>query len=160
MSTNSSISIKVGNKIKTIYSHWDGYPSNNGKILLESYKTAGKVRKLIALGDISSLAKNVKPKTVGLIHTKDENGFRAFDVDHKPIYVETTEPHTHENPHADVVVAYTRDRGETDVEAREYTDKIGEGYEYDYMFENNKWYMRTDENSTWVVLTKKMCEEN
>ncbi len=33
MSTRSSISIKTSkNDGKTIYCHWDGYPSNNGAI--------------------------------------------------------------------------------------------------------------------------------
>lgn len=39
----------------SIYTHWDGYPSHHGPILLEHYNTVDAVRELIALGDLSSL---------------------------------------------------------------------------------------------------------
>lgn len=70
--------------VESIYCHWDGYPSYAGEILLENYKDREKVEKLIALGDISSLAEEVEP-----------NG-----------------PHLFDNPQGGVVVAYHRDRGE------------------------------------------------
>jgi hypothetical protein len=70
--------------VESIYCHWDGYPSNNGKLLLENYQDREKVEKLIALGDISSLAEEVEP-----------SGPRSF-----------------ESPQGGVVVAYHRDRGE------------------------------------------------
>ena len=55
MSTNASISIRIGNKIKTIYSHWDGYPEYLGKLLKEHYNTESKVKELICLGNVSIL---------------------------------------------------------------------------------------------------------
>lgn len=39
-----------------VYCHWDGYPSHNGRILLDNYKDAGAVSALIDLGDLSQLA--------------------------------------------------------------------------------------------------------
>lgn len=71
---------------KSIYCHWDGYPSHNGKILLEFYNTDESIDELLSLGNISSLCKRVKP---------DENETHSFD-----------------SPIKDVTVAYHRDRNE------------------------------------------------
>lgn len=148
MATRSTISIKENDKIRTIYCHWDGYPSNNGAILLEHYSELDKVKQLISLGDISSLRPNVEPS---------EKGFVTKYVDGKMVEVETNLPHTFENPHDDVVIAYMRDRGEKDCEAREYDD-IHEEQEYNYLFENGKWYLIGDDKRTLTELTKEICE--
>jgi hypothetical protein len=89
MATRSRIGIETkdvrGNVIvKSIYCHWDGYPENNGRILLENYQDREKVEKLIALGSISSLHDEVEPSG----------------------------PHSFDSPQPDVTVAYHRDRGE------------------------------------------------
>lgn len=62
MSTRSTISIirKNGSKTK-IYCHWDGYVEHNGVILQEFYNTPNKVEKLLALGNLSSLGKQLGP---------------------------------------------------------------------------------------------------
>ena len=57
MATRSRIGIVQENgTVKSIYCHWDGYPENNGKILLENYDYE-MAQELIELGDISSLSK-------------------------------------------------------------------------------------------------------
>lgn len=87
MATRSRIAIEdQDGKVRSIYCHWDGYPSHHGPILLEHYTTQEKVESLIELGSISSLA----PKT------------------------EIPEGVTHnfEEPAKGIVVAYHRDRGE------------------------------------------------
>jgi hypothetical protein len=89
MATRSRIGIETkdafGNlMVKSIYCHWDGYPENNGRILLENYQDREKVEKLIALGSISSLHEKVEP-----------TGQHSFDY-----------------PQPGVTVAYHRDRGE------------------------------------------------
>ena len=87
MATRSRIAIEdQTGKVRSIYCHWDGYPSNNGRILLEHFQTQEKVESLIELGSISSLNKNVEiPEGV---------------------------THSFDNPADDVVVAYHRDRAE------------------------------------------------
>jgi hypothetical protein len=87
MATRSRIAIEdQTGKVRSIYCHWDGYPSNNGRILLEHFQTQEKVESLIELGSISSLNKNVEiPKGV---------------------------THSFDNPADDIVVAYHRDRAE------------------------------------------------
>jgi hypothetical protein len=89
MATRSRIGIEttddLGNVIvKSIYCHWDGYPENNGRLLLENYTDREKVEKLIELGSISSLNDEVEP-----------NG-----------------PHSFNSPQPGVTVAYHRDRGD------------------------------------------------
>lgn len=123
MATRSNIAIKRKNgKVNSIYCHWDGYLSHNGKILLENYQDIDKINKLIELGDISSLAENVEPTT-------DKHGF--------------------DNPEKNVVVAYKRDRGEENVEPRSYNnledylnnvDKLFIEYIYLYDEEKSKWF--------------------
>ena len=121
MATRSRIGIKnQDGTIESIYCHWDGYISNNGKILVEHYSNETKVRELIALGDCSSLAPNLYP----------------------------TGEHSFDSPEKDVVVFYGRDRGEdgcnSDVSSgmKEYQN-IGEAYNYlfvdgDWFYGNNK----------------------
>ena len=47
--------------VKSIYCHFDGYPSHNGRILNESFKDHDKVKSLIDLGDISFLREEIEP---------------------------------------------------------------------------------------------------
>ena len=56
MATRSSISIRNEDGTYTgIYAHWDGYLSNNGRILEQHYTNEEKIRQLMALGSLSSL---------------------------------------------------------------------------------------------------------
>ncbi len=49
--------------VEAVYCHWDGYPSHNGRILLENYTTFEKTNKLLELGQISSLGKTIEETT-------------------------------------------------------------------------------------------------
>jgi hypothetical protein len=115
MGTRSTISIQNEDGTVTgIYVHWDGYLSNNGRILQEFYTTEAQVRELIALGDLSSLGANIG----------ERHDFNAADT-------ATTLAETR-------CTAYGRDRGETGIEARtahNWRQFIAEnGQEYDYLF--------------------------
>lgn len=55
MGTRSRIGYLESDKIVSIYCHWDGYPSNNGKILLEQYTDLDSVKELVSGGNLSSL---------------------------------------------------------------------------------------------------------
>ena len=113
MGTRSYIAIQNKNgTVKSIYCHWDGYQSQNGRILLENYTKVTKVRKLLALGSISSLGPEIGEKT-------DFN-----------------------NPREGQCIAYKRDRGDTvGVRADNYKtiDEFLEGeisfIEYIYIFD-------------------------
>ena len=85
MSTNSRIGmVQEDGSVKSIYCHWDGYVSHNGKILKENYTDPEKVKSLIELGSISYLRTEVEP----------------------------TEAHTFNSPQRGITLAYHRDRGE------------------------------------------------
>jgi hypothetical protein len=107
MGTRGTIAIKNEDGTVTgIYTHWDSYLSHNGEILQNHYNTEAAVRELIALGDLSCLGETVGVKT-------DFN-----------------------NAAKGQCVAYGRDRGETDVEAKTCAnwaallEDFGQGYDY------------------------------
>jgi len=111
MATRSRIAIEnQDGSVKSIYCHWDGYPSNNGVILQKHYQDRKKVESLIKLGDISYLEERVEP----------------------------TGPHSFDEPQSGVVVAYHRDRGEALQKASYHTSRSdyfkGDIEEYGYLF--------------------------
>ena len=59
MGTRSRIGIQLkDDSILSVYCHWDGYPSYNGRVLREFYNTPEKVADLINGGNISALHTN------------------------------------------------------------------------------------------------------
>ena len=119
MSTRSTIGIEIKKgEYKYIYCHSDGYLTYNGAMLVDHYKDREKLEKLIALGDISLLERKVNP---------DPTRPHSFDYDLRQ---------------DDVVVAYGRDRGETNIDARvgSLEDMCQGWIEYAYVFTlDNKW---------------------
>lgn len=101
MSTRSLIGLLSENKkdIKYIYCHFDGYLEGVGNTLATFYKDIEKVKKLIALGDLSILEEKVDP---------DPNYPHSFDGRYDGSG----------GCQEDVCLAYGRDRGETGVEAK------------------------------------------
>jgi len=64
MSTRSNIALEYNDgSVERIYCHWDGYPDNNGRILLENYTASEQVSEMLALGDMSSLEVNINETT-------------------------------------------------------------------------------------------------
>lgn len=109
------------NNIDYIYCHWDGYPQGEGGVgdtLKRFYTSKDKVKKLISLGDLSSLRPRLAP--------------------------EPGEEHTFENFLSDVCIFYHRDRKEPYEETVHRTNIGFElepplGPEYLYLFEDGKW---------------------
>jgi len=138
MATRSNIGIvNEDGSVTGIYCHWDGYPENNGKLLLKHYNNSGIVNELMDLGSLSSLNKN--------LYCEDNN-------------------HSFNNPADGVCVAYGRDRGETGTNSKTF-DNISEFEEfagnswsdYQYLFNNGKWQYR-NHNGTWNELTARVCK--
>lgn len=125
MSTRSSIAIKrKDGSIESIYCHSNGFLEHNGYLLNYYYKDINKINNLINLGDISCLNKKVNP--------------------------DPSIPHSFEykNRQKDVVVAYGRDRGETNTEKNifqnidDYKISLKDSWQvYSYLYdeENKKW---------------------
>lgn len=145
MSTRSRIAIKTSdNEFKSIYCHWDGYPSNNGALLLKHYNSKELTLNLIDLGDLSRLSESIE---------KPEN-------------------HTFDSPIEGYSVAYGRDRGDTGVNAVKHhslTNLVNTSNRTDaewiYLFdvEQNKWLFMDNKKSekckkdlnNWLELTSK-----
>ena len=117
MATRSRIAIETETgRVLSIYSHWDGYPSHHGPILLEHFQDPAKVKNLIDLGNISSLAPEIS----------------------------APEGHSFENQIKGFTVFYGRDRGEEKQEAKSHFDRNSflrsDVQEYGYLFTNEgKW---------------------
>jgi hypothetical protein len=117
MATRSTIAIKTPEGIRSIYCHYNGYPEYNGKVLNENYTDPVKINQLLDLGDISVLDEDVG------VWRQDFN-----------------------DPTPGITLAYGRDRGETDVEARYHPDvdswlefRERSGCEYGYIWTGDNW---------------------
>lgn len=56
MGTRSTISLEYADgQVDQLYCHWDGYLSNNGKLLAECYTDPFDVQRLMDKGDMSTL---------------------------------------------------------------------------------------------------------
>ena len=131
MGTRSVIGVMHGDVCKAVYCHWDGYLEHNGRILQEHYDSA-KANNLVALGDISSLGKEIGEK-----HAFSHFELRAEEVQ---AYKELTENWT---------TFYGRDRGEENVSWKTMTNWSqfedffnGCGAEYAYIMRDGVWYVK------------------
>ena len=132
MGTRSRIGVMHGDKVKSIYCHWDGYLEHNGAILQDHYDSA-KANQLVAFGDLSSLRPNIGEK----------HAFSQFELpaDEVEAFKALTE---------DMCTFYGRDRGEKGVEFKvaqtfaEFLEQAeGCGAEYYYIMKDGVWYVGT-----------------
>ena len=137
MGTRSRIGVMHGDKVKSVYCHWDGYLEHNGAILQEHYNSA-KANNLIALGDLSSLGTQIGEK----------HAFSQFDL--PPEEVEAYKELTR-----DWCTFYGRDRGEKGTEWKvadtfeEFLEQAdGCGAEFYYIMKDGVWYVGTTYENT------------
>jgi hypothetical protein len=126
MATHSRIGIMTKNGIKSIYCHWDGYPSYVGHVLKNHYSTEEKIQDLLSLGDLSVLSLKVFPSG----------------------------EHSFENPEIGVCVAYhrDRDRGEHFVEPSFLSQvEFNSEEEYNYAFIDGVWYVNGKELTDSII---------
>lgn len=84
MATRSIIAYLENNEIyHAIYCHWDGYLSNNGRILKHYYNTEDKVRELIQQGDLKSLGNTIEETDSYRSHGHSETEARQFSSIHE-----------------------------------------------------------------------------
>ena len=134
MATRSVIGITDRNGDgQLIYCHSNGYPEGAGLTLLQHWQDESKVRELMALGDLSILSAEIGEKV-------DFDTFRGSIV---------SEQIAHPNYNIQCL-AYGRDRGEENVEAKSFTGGC-EGFlytakehhnwcEYGYLWTPDGWF--------------------
>lgn len=130
MGTRSRIGVMHGDKVKSIYCHWDGYLSHNGRLLQDHYDSA-KANNLVAMGDMSSLG-----RVIGEAHPFSPHG----SPEDSALY-----EHAKDQGYC---TFYGRDRGETGTEFRvahtfaEFLEQAdGCGAEYYYIMKDGVWYV-------------------
>ena len=136
MGTHSRIGVMHGDKVKSIYCHYDGYLEHNGQVLAQYYDSA-KANNLVALGGMSTLRPQIGEK----------HAFSQFDL--PPEEVEAYKELTR-----DWCTFYGRDRGEVSVwkvanTFEEFLDQAdGCGAEFYYIMKDGVWYVGTTYENT------------
>jgi hypothetical protein len=151
MGTRSTIALEYADgTVEQVYCHWDGYLSNNGRILQEHYSNPFILRDLIDLGDISSLK-----ITIGTKHA-----FSQFEV--------PMDGEAYDKLYGDMTTFYGRDRGETGVDSKKFVDfqdyLVRHQYEeYEYILrKDGNWYVKQHDNEFELLapaLVKALAEE-
>jgi len=145
MSTRAAIAMRLpDNTIHAIYCHFDGYPDWTGAILCGWYKTAERVKALLALGALSQLGPRLNP--------------------------DPGTPHTFFAHQGDMTIAYHRDygermrRGKTYSSLKQFEKDAPETFcaDYLYLFEDGSWKFRKTwgKKSKWNRLEVTVGEEN
>ena len=147
MGTRSLIAVVHGNNYKTVYCHWDGYLSHNGRILQEHYDSP-KANNLIALGNISSLTPNIGEK----------HPFSQFDTDMPAKEFEAK--------FGNMTTFYGRDRDEEGQEFITHTSKesliehFNDGWcEFAYIMQDGVWYVMFQGDSNFYLLSEELAKE-
>jgi len=150
MGTRSRIGVMHGDTVKSVYCHWDGYLEHNGAILQEHYDSA-KANNLVALGDLSSLRKDIGEK----------HAFSKFDL------ASQIEQRLYEEATQDMCTFYGRDRTEKGAGAKKFKDF--EDYKANHQYEEYEYILRAcgdkavwfvaDHNDTYVPLLEAMAKQ-
>jgi hypothetical protein len=150
MATRSTIALEFADgTIGQVYCHWDGYLSNNGKLLQEYYSNPFILRDLIDLGSLSSLRPQIGTK----------HPFSMFEAN-------MTQDEFY-NLYRDMCTFYGRDRGESESDATYFKDfadyeASGQAEEYDYILRNVNgvatWFV-SDHGGGYMLLTGAIAKE-
>jgi len=132
MSTRCRIGIKnKDNTITSIYCHHDGYPDCVGDTLVNHYTNEDKIRKLMELGDMSSLGNEPidNPnawETPGLC----DDWFGKYKELHPDDMCDTYKSRGEDVP------------ASIDNNLKEYQERTEDSWgEYGYIFQDNDWYV-------------------
>lgn len=134
MATRSTIALEYADgTVDQIYAHWDGYIEHNGKILFEHYSNPFKLREMMDLGDLSSLAPEI-----GTVHAFGSIEGNMSSEEYQNLYGQMT-------------TFYGRDRGEKDIVARRFANF--DDYKKNHQYEEYEYILRPDSNmnAVWWV---------
>lgn len=130
MATRSTIALEYADgTVQQVYCHWDGYLEYNGRLLYEHYQDPAKVHRIMELGDVSALAKDV-----GFKHPFGAREGNMSQAEYDSLY-------------SNMTTFYGRDRGEKGVDAKKFTSF--DNYCEKVQFEEYNYILRTDGN--WYV---------
>jgi hypothetical protein len=136
MGTRSRIGVMHGDKVKSIYCHYDGYLEGVGATLLQHYDSA-RANHLVALGDASTIG-----EVIG-----EEHPFSPFDL---PVEFEGMSLTDFNARFGNMCTFYGRDRGESNTEFKvaqtfaEFLDQCDNcGAEFYYIMRDGVWYCGT-----------------
>lgn len=131
MSTRGHVAIKENGKFRYIYNHHDSYIDGLGITLYQHYNDADKVRKLIALGNTSSIGATV-----------EEGGSRTYreHLD-KPLEERGTVAAFRDINRWEDSNEQTEWEDEKPIETENISDVLGEEFTYIFDVEENKWYI-------------------
>ena len=139
MGTRSRIAVMHGDVCKSVYCHWDGYLEHNGALLQEHYDSS-KANQLVALGDLSSLGKNI-----GEAHP-----FSEFEINKDAPDIDALMAAYKEAEAQGWCTFYARDRGETGTEWKvahtfeEFLQQANDcDADYYYIMKDGTWYVGT-----------------
>ena len=129
MGTRSRIGVMHGDKLKSVYCHWDGYLQHNGQLLQNHYDSA-KANHLVSLGFISSLKEEIGEK----------HPFSMYDVTPNLSHDEYYEKY------GNMTTFYGRDRDETGTDFtvdHSYDEFLSKDYDYEYYYimRDGVWYV-------------------
>ena len=148
MGTRSLIAVVHGDNYKTVYCHWDGYLSHNGRILQKHYDSP-KANNLVAMGNISSLKASIGRK----------HPFSAFDIP-------GMSPSAWENKYGNMTTFYGRDRDEKGQEFVTHTSKesliesFNESWcEFAYIMKDDTWYVMFQGDPEFYLLSTELAKE-
>ena len=143
MSTRSYIGIREKDgTFNLVYCHWDGYIGWNGNVLYNHYKSEGKIRKLLAMGNMSCLGEEI-------------GGNDPIDEEDNGKYC----------------IFYHRDKGESFASPTHLPKMSGKSLvkwlfndtwgEYIYVFDvaTQKWYVNNAKNNAMVTLKYRISKE-
>ena len=144
MGTRSTIALEFADgTVQQVYCHWDGYLSNNGRILQEHYTDPFKLRDLIEQGDLSSLGEEV-----GVKHPFDAPGQYGSEA-----FLEL------KAKFGKMCRFYGRDRQESGVGPKKFKDmaeyvREHQYEEYEYILTQSKGWLVLFDESDWMPLAK------
>jgi hypothetical protein len=132
MATQSTISVKTKDGIKSIYCHWNGYPHHQMPLLTKSYNTQEQAEALVELGNLSLLAPSIEKP----------NG------------------HTFDTPVKGFTIAYGRDLGEVKQEAKIYKKMMFVPKQaYNYLWDGSKWDCLEEEEKEAICNHEDVADE-
>lgn len=139
MATRSRIGLMLEDgTIKHSYCHFDGYPTGVGHTLVEHYSDIDQIKELLSFGDMSFLTPKVNPE-----------GEHSFN-----------------KPEDGVTVFYSRDRGESDVDAvttskdEYHSVKYSSCIDYLYLFSGGHWWVYDNFDKLGWELVKRYLPDN